>query len=757
MKCLLPSFDDSYSGNLENSISSNSFDSASFKGVNGVTMAHLNIRSLVKNIDELRQFTHMNNPGILTLSETWLDSSISDEEIAIVNYSLERKDRCRNGGGTAIYLHERFVYDRLPLSSEFSNLELVTCSVKLPRSRPLLICSVYRPPDDNNFIRIFLSYLEQLSFESSETFLLGDFNLHTLSPKGKDFVNSMNDIGLNQLITDPTRVTLHSSTILDLIFTNSSHRVTHSGVINLSMSDHYMVFCNRTCKLPRPKPKVIKVHSFKGFDPSACVTDLQNQPWDTVYLFECPGDAWFAVETFLKDVCIKHAPLRTLRVRGSQPPWMSDLIRSSIKERNKLKRRAIKSKLDQDWVSYKYQRNAVTRQIELAKRDYFNDLLTTHAHDASKLWSAIRKLIPKKNKVSVQEMSLDNAIHTDSFDIANCFNKFFTSVGTRLTSALPVSRDFPTTSSQNTPQFVFKDISVDFVRKELSSLRVNKSSGLKDIHSRILKVGANILAAPLTHIYNLSTQRGEIPNSWKAATVTPLHKGGSLSDPNNFRPISVLPAVMKILERAIHKQLYEHLMTNKLLSPSQSGFRPGHSTCTALLDVSDYILKNIDKGNLIGAVFLDLSKAFDMIDHSILKTKLSSIGVRGRSLAWFDNYLSNRTQSVTINGNLSDSLDLKLGVPQGSVLGPLLFIIFINDLPSVVRHCKVVLYADDTALFFAEKNVQTIQSILQDDLNVAGEWFSGNRLLVNCVKTKVMLFGSNQRLARSGAPNDKFR
>ena len=208
---------------------------------------------------------------------------------------------------------------------------------------------------------------------------------------------------------------------------------------------------------------------------------------------------------------------------------------------------------------------------------------------------------------------------------------------------------------------------------------------------------------------------------------------------------------MKIFERAIHKQLYDHLVkNNKLLSQFQSGFRPGHSTSMALFDVSDYILKNIDEGNLTGAVFLDLSKAFDMIDHSLLKSKLTALGVRGRALAWFDNYLSGRTQSVSVNGTYSDTSDLLLGVPQGSVLGSLLFIVFINDLPSVVHRCKIILYADDTALFFAGRNIQTIQSIqsaLQEDLNAVGEWFSLNRLLVNCDKTNV--FGSKPRLARS--------
>ena len=192
---------------------------------------------------------------------------------------------------------------------------------------------------------------------------------------------------------------------------------------------------------------------------------------------------------------------------------------------------------------------------------------------------------------------------TGSLDIANCSNKFFTSVGICLRSLLPTLNvsshcDRLILTPRDTPDFVFKDILVSFVPKELSSMCVNKSSGLKDVHSRILKVGSNVLAAPLTHILNLSICCGEIPRLWKAATVTLLHKSGSHCYPNNFRPISVLPVVMKTFERATHNQLYDHLVKNKLLSQFQSGFRPGHSTSTALLDVSDIILKNIDEGNL---------------------------------------------------------------------------------------------------------------------------------------------------------------
>ena len=385
-------------------------------------------------------------------------------------------------------------------------------------------------------------------------------------------------------------------------------------------------------------------------------------------------------------------------------------------------------------------------------------MITEHAHDSSKLWSVLRKRIPKKSKATVQEIKLDDESFKDNSGIANCFNKFFTSLGARLRAAflgppISVSRPgVPVANYKDVPDFTFKPVTVNFIHKELSSLRVNKSSGIKGIDTRILKTGCNFVAPPLTHIFNLSLQSGQILKKWKSAIVTPLLKARSFSDPTNYRPISVLAVVMKIFERAVHKQVYDHLTTNKLLSSNQSGFRSGHSTSTALLDVSDFLLKNMDNGNLIGALFIDLSKAFDLINHSILKIKLSNVGIRGQALDWFVNYLSNRTQFVTINGTLSESMDLSLCVPQGSVLGPLLFIIFINDLPTVIKRCKVVMYADDTALFIANLDRKVIEAVLQNELNIINNWFTDNELFVNCTKTKVMIFGSKQRFVRIDNP-----
>ena len=246
---------------------------------------------------------------------------------------------------------------------------------------------------------------------------------------------------------------------------------------------------------------------------------------------------------------------------------------------------------------------------------------------------------------------------------------------------------------------------------------------------------------------NRSINEGSIPASWKHAIVTPVHQSGSKSDTSNYRPISVLPVFAKIQEKAVHEMVYSFLLKHKLLSSYQYGFRPLHSTTTSLIEITNTVLHNIDEGKLTGLAFLDLSKAFDTLDHELLLMKFSDFGLNKSSVNWFKAYLTKRTQSVNINGVQSDTEPLSYGVPQGSVLGPLLFIMYINDLPTVAKYCKVHLYADDTLLFFESSSVQTIEAALSKDLGHVVRWLNQNYLMLNHSKTKVMLMGTHQKLS----------
>ena len=271
------------------------------------------------------------------------------------------------------------------------------------------------------------------------------------------------------------------------------------------------------------------------------------------------------------------------------------------------------------------------------------------------------------------------------------------------------------------------------------SLNTKKAVGLDDISSLFLKDGTDCIIAPVTHIINLSITTETVPCAFKQAKVVPLFKKGSTLDPGNYRPVSVLSVLSKILERAAHTQLSEYLDKRGLLFENQSGFRSGYSTDSCLIGLTDFIKNELGKGNLVGMVLIDLQKAFDTVDHGILCDKLKSIGVS--STVWFESYLSNRSQCVDVGGSRSEFLPITCGVPQGSILGPLLFLIYINDM-SISLSCRLSLYADDSALLFAHRDPGVIAGHLSEELTKCKRWLVDNRLSLHVGKTEAWLFGS---------------
>ena len=292
--------------------------------------------------------------------------------------------------------------------------------------------------------------------------------------------------------------------------------------------------------------------------------------------------------------------------------------------------------------------------------------------------------------------------------------------------------------------FELEEVQESYVLAQLQTLKTNKAIGLDKISARLLKCASCSISKSVTRLLNLSIKNNNFPKIWKCAKVTALFKSGERSNPTNYRPISVLPTLNKILERTVHSQLYSHLITNNLITSKQFGFRQRYSTITALTNFADETLSNMECGRLCGAVFLDLSKAFDTVDHSILLHKLKAMGVSSSTVGWFESYLSNRMQQTSCGSELSDALPLTFGVPQGSILGPLLFLVYINDLPSITNKCNVSLYADDTVLYCCASDVNDLEKNLNEDLFKLAIWLNENKLTLNLNKTRSMIIGSDR-------------
>ena len=299
-----------------------------------------------------------------------------------------------------------------------------------------------------------------------------------------------------------------------------------------------------------------------------------------------------------------------------------------------------------------------------------------------------------------------------------------------------------------TVTFELRTVRHSFVLRQICALKRNKAIGLDRISARLLKCASRTITPSITKLLNLSIATNEFPNIWKCAKVTALFKAGNRTSPSDYHPISILPTLSKILERAVHNQFYQYLNQHNLLDEKLFGFRPKHSTVNAVSSFADEILFNMERGKLCGTVFLDLSKAFEAVDHTILPRKLSSFGVTSDKAQWFESYLNGRMQCTSCGPELSDLLPVTHGVPQGSILGPLLFLIYINDLPTVIKHSEVALYADDAVLYCYDSNPAGLECALNADLHAIASWLNDNKLTLNVDKTKAMLISSDSKLRK---------
>lgn len=343
-------------------------------------------------------------------------------------------------------------------------------------------------------------------------------------------------------------------------------------------------------------------------------------------------------------------------------------------------------------------------------------------------------------------------------EIANHFNTFFTTVASSLVDKLPPAprifdvnsrlfKQFYSKVTNNNLQLELTHVNEDFIYKELCSLNSFKSTGIDNIPARFIKDGASALAKPITYIVNLSITSGIVPEELKLARVKPLYKKNSRAEIGNYRPVSILCIISKILEKAVYKQLEAHLIQHNLLYQFQSGFRSSYSTDTCLIHLFDHIKSQTSKGLFTGMVMIDLQKAFDTVDHQILCQKLRSMGVK--NVKWFESYLTGRKQLVNVNGTESELLNITCGVPQGSILGPLLFLCYVNDMSiSIQSDCKLLLYADDSTIIFSHKDPDFIAKKLGKELESCSEWLVDNKLSLHLGKTECIIFGPKRKLKK---------
>ena len=700
-----------------------------------------NLRSILNKFDDFVSEVSLDKPDIIGVTETWLHGDVSSSEIHIPGYVIFRQDRVDtlNGRGGGVVLYIKMGFDCIDRTSDFSSgfQNCVICEVSFGggNNNSILIGIFYRSPNssDVNNQKLFDCFK---SVSSKRVILFGDFNYpdidwHMLcsGSHGRNFLELTLDCFLMQHVLFPTR----GMNCLDLVFSNDEnviHNVSNKG--RVSSSDHDLIsFDVHVVTQVNIAIKSIPVFHRADFD---SIRDSLSIDWSSVLNDLSPEDSWLFVQNKLLDAVGRYVPVKKAR-SSSRPLWMNRGVLRAVRKKRKLWRIYKLSGRDDDYTRFKDQEALAKALIREAKLCYEKKLASNAKINPKAFFSYVRSKQKSKDVVGPL-LDTDGNIVSDSKGIAELLNTYFASVFTLET---PLDDSVTLSSASVT----FSDVSfpVDVVLDKLLHLKVNKSPGPDGIHPIILQKCSDLLALPLSIVFTKCFHNSFVPPDWKIANVSPIFKKGDHDSPANYRPVSLTSVVCKIMESIVKDSVLDFLLRNELLNLSQFGFLPKRSCVSNLLNFLDDVTHLVDSQHNVDVVYLDFQKAFDKVPLHRLLLKASSLGIGGNCLNWIQSWLSGRSQRVCVRDGMSSWKGVTSGVPQGSVLGPLLFLIFIDDLDFNLSS-SVYKFADDTKLYRVVDSCSDA-AMLQSDLNRLVEWSKLWQMSFNVSKCKVMHFGSS--------------
>ena len=550
-------------------------------------------------------------------------------------------------------------------------------------------------------------------------------------------------------------MSLNSYSLIDNIFISNLESTVTSGNIISDLSDHFSQFCildssNKLFDVQRPKQLV---RDFSNYSDSAFLNELSQTDLIAAVCNKVDVNKSFsAFHNKINKLLNKHAPLKPVSkcsLKRVQKPWITRGIRRSIRIKNALF-------CSGDTTAYKVYRNKILTLTRISKKTYYHKYFEENISNIKKTWDGINSLLGRKCKVLKEMTSLkcptSNKVSSNSSEFPDIMNKYFSSIGHNLASKMPnPNKQFyeylPKLSMADS--FFFNPVSYTEIETDIMNIQLDKAHGLYSFPTRILRSAKHIISHPLSILINKSIEHGTYPSKLKLAKVIPVYKGDDESDPSNYRPISLLSVFNRIFEKTMYRRLKSFLEKNDILHDSQYGFREKRSTEHAILDITHQIESNMDNKLYTCGIFIDLQKAFDTVDHTILLEKLNHYGIRGIINDWFASYLVGRKQITQTNQKNTSSKETVLsGVPQGSVLGPLLFLIYINDIARSCDQLQFYLFADDTNLLFAHQNLKTLEFIVNDELSRVYNWLLANKLSLNIKKSNYVIFRPRQKTVK---------
>ncbi len=687
-------------------------------------------------------FTHMinrTNPDVIVGTESWLNANDnSSDYLPTEDYVFERRDRQTNTQGGGVFLGiKRDIFSERVKELE-TNCELLWCKLNLIGSKTLHIGAYYRPHEsDEESLKELDVSLQRLGGKNENAILAGDFNFPSWDWKAKTLKpncshpllhyrlgNMFDDYGMVQMVEEPTR----ERNTLDLFATTSPCKVNNVKIIP-GISDHQcpVIEVDVSPIRRRQKPRNIRLYNKANWNSlrvemeSAATAIREMESTHTVQ------EMWMLFKITMLDAIDKHIPSKMCKKKDSLP-YINKDIRRMVRKRDKVYDKMKNMQRDLDCSTDQYQalvekfkllKSTIQRCTRKAYWKYIEELITpdeTNQYSGMKrFWAYIKQ--SRKDYTGVSTLKKDGITYTTPTDKANILNTQFQSV---FTNESADAQDLPPPAGLYAP---IGDINITEagVHKLISNLKIHKASGPDDIGPRVLKEIVDVTAPILTSIFRKSYSTGILPDDWKSANVSPIYKKGSKSDAANYRPISLTCTSCKLMEHIVTSHIMKHARDQEILYDLQHGFRERRSCETQLLEFVSDITNNMKDGKQTDILIMDFSKAFDKVGHSKLTKKLDHYGVSGKTNNWIRGFLADRTQRVVVDGETSDEVAVTSGVPQGSVLGPSLFLYYINDMPEKTTHSRVRLFADDTIMYLAIVN-DTDANHLQDDLDCLAQW-----------------------------------
>ena len=725
-------------------------------------LGFLNINSIRNKFMCLEEIFTKNYVDIFSIVESKLDESFPDVQFSCPGFSLLRQDCRKNSGGLMTYIRSDIPHHRrddVEINSDVFQCLCVELSIN---GEKWLVSTLYRPPSSpvHGYYEALYLLTDRMLKDADTIILMGDTNINflneTLASSVRDYLSSFS---LSQLIKTATCFKGCPS-LLDHVYTNKPRRFTSVVNYDCGLSDFHNCIAVST-KLTCPKrPTQVKYYrSYKHFDESSFLRDISYIPFQVMDIFSDINDSYWAFDVLIKEIIDEHIPLKKKFINHTNAPFMNSALRKSMYRKRQARNKARKNpKNCHLWEDYRQKRNEFVSIRRESIKNYFKERCTGPQN--KNLWSTLKPFFSNKSRSSecVSLIENDVLINNES-DIASIFNDYFSSI----TDDIGITEDLSNCTIQDIihhysehpsiikikEHYVKRDFTVECVtmtdvQKELKSLNPRKATGHDLFPPRILKICAPVLCHVITDLVNKIICNTSFPDHFKRAEISPVFKCENRLDKRKFRPVSILVCVSTVTERLITKKL--NSFVNEIFCDSISAYRKSFNTQSVVLKAVEDWKASLDKNLFVSAISTDLSKAFDVIPHGLLIAKLSAYGCNFSTLSSVYDYLSNRLQRVKINNCRSNWSLIKKGVPQGSVLGPILFNIFINDIFMFVEKCNIYNYADDNLLSCTSNSLESLKLYLEKDVKNLLAWFECNGMKANPDKFQLISFGVKNNL-----------